>query len=262
MKLKWIFVSILSLYFTIASLVSSADTVTCLGRIEPLGGVILLAGPSGVSGAAAVIAELRVEEGDWVKQGQILAVLDDHALRKAEVARQKELVADASVRLKRLRSLSTTQSTSKAKLDEVHYEMRALQADQAIYEARQEMSLIRAPKRAQVLEVYTQPGEKVGAMGVLELGETDKMSVVAEVYETDISRIVVGQSATVSSAAFDAPAVGTVSYVGYKVGKLDALDIDPIARTDARVVEVIILVEDSVPLKRLTNLQVHVEIAL
>ncbi|MEH6589675.1 MAG: HlyD family efflux transporter periplasmic adaptor subunit [Halioglobus sp.] len=242
--------------------VAAADVITCLGRIEPADGVLLLAGPSGVTGGSTVIAELKVEEGDWVEPGQIVAVLDDYQLRSAEVNRQKELVADASVRLKRLKSLSSTQSTSKAKLDEVNYEVRALKADQRVYEARLEMSLIRAPTRGQILEIYTRPGEKVGASGVMELGETDNMTVVAEVYETDVKRVQLGQVATISSPAFLQPISGKVSRIGLKVGKMDVLNVDPIARTDARVVETIIEIEDSDQLQQLTNLQVNVEISL
>lgn len=63
-----------------------ADTITCLERIEPLHGVRVLAGPS-ESGAASVISEVRVKEGDWVEQGQVLAVLDDQGLRQAEINR-------------------------------------------------------------------------------------------------------------------------------------------------------------------------------
>jgi HlyD family secretion protein len=263
MIVKGIFPGLMVLMVGLASTtLTYAESVTCLGRIEPVDGVILLAGPSGVAGGSAVISKLKVAEGDWVEEGQVLAVLDDHTLRQAEVARHKELVADANVRLKRLQSLSSTQSTSKAKLDEVRYEVRALKAEQLVFEARLEMSSIRAPKRAQVLEIYARPGEKVGAMGVLELGETDRMSVIAEVYETDISRVKVGQSATITSPALDQPVAGTVSRVGFKVGKMDVLDIDPIAKADARVIETLILVDDSEPLQRLTNLQVDVEIAL
>ena len=37
---------------------ASADTITCLGRIEPMDGVRVLSGPSNAGGASSVIAEL------------------------------------------------------------------------------------------------------------------------------------------------------------------------------------------------------------
>ena len=48
--------------------------VSSLGRIEPAGGVLRLAGPSGLG---SVIMNLRVEEGQQVKAGDVIATLFD-----------------------------------------------------------------------------------------------------------------------------------------------------------------------------------------
>lgn len=237
-----------------------ADTITCLGRIEPLDGVRVLAGPSGVGSAGAVIAELRVKEGDWVEIDQVLAVLDNQLLHQAEVNRQQELLEEAQINLKRLENLANSQTISRSALDEARYRHSSLQAELGVYQAKLDMSFIRAPTRGQVLKIYTHPGEKVGYEGVLELGETDKMTVVAEVYETDVHRLAEGQAAVITSPALAKPAQGKIIKVGFRVGKMDVLSSDPVADTDARVVETTILVDDPVPLQRLTNLQVDVEI--
>ena len=74
------------------SSVASADTITCLGRIEPMDGVRVLSGPSTAGGGSSVIAELKVEEGEWVEKDQLLAVLDDFFLHEAELQRQEALL--------------------------------------------------------------------------------------------------------------------------------------------------------------------------
>jgi HlyD family secretion protein len=51
-----------------------------------------------------------------------------------------------------------------------------------------------------------------------------------------------------------------VERIALKVGRLDAVGTDPIAKTDARVVEVFILLDDSAAVSRFTNMQVKVEI--
>jgi len=86
------------------------------------------------------------------------------------------------------------------------------------------------------------------------------MYAVAEVYETDIGLTKVGQHATVRSPALVPELTGTVERIGMKVRKLDVLDSDPVARTDARVVEVRIKLDDSARSARLSNLQVDVAI--
>ena len=88
----------------------------------------------------------------------------------------------------------------------------------------------------------------------------DKMYAVAEVYETDILHVKVGQNARIKSPALSQPLTGTVEQIGRWVGKLDLLSTDPTARTDARVVEVKVRLDDSKAVAGLTNLQVTVEI--
>ena len=83
---------------------------------------------------------------------------------------------------------------------------------------------------------------------------------MTEVYETEIHRVRAGQRATITSPALPASARGEVERIGLKIGKLDVLDTDPVATTDARVVEVHIRLDGEVDVSRLTNLQVEVEI--
>lgn len=235
-------------------------SVSSLGRIEPLNGVLRLAGPSGGSAGAAVVQELSVDEGDWVEAGQVLAILDSHALRRAEVARLEAIVSNASRELERQNNLSATSSTSKVQLDAAVMELDVARANLAAARAHLDLSLVRSPIRAQVIKIHTYPGERVEVDGILELAQTDRMYAVAEVYETDITRVTPGQSATVNAPALAAPLTGIVERVSLQVGRMDALGTDPIAKTDARVVEVYILLDDSKAVAGLTNLQVEVEI--
>lgn len=237
-----------------------ADTITCLGRIEPIDGVRVLSGPSNAGGASSVIAELKVEEGDWVEKDQLLAVLDDFFLHEAELQRQEALVEEARVELNRLQGLSASRAAAAADLDKARFRFKALEAQKRVVQVRQSMSMIRAPLRGQVLKIYTRPGEQIGQEGILELGETDQMTVVAEVYETDVHRLAEGQEAVISSPALAESVKGKVINIGYRVGKMDVLSSDPVADTDARVVEAVILVDNPEALQRLTNLQVDVEI--
>ena len=243
------------------SSVASADTITCLGRIEPMDGVRVLSGPSTAGGGSSVIAELKVEEGEWVEKDQLLAVLDDFFLHEAELQRQEALLEEARVELNRLQGLSASRAAAAADLDKARFRFKALEAQKKVVQVRQNMSMIRAPLRGQVLKIYTRPGEQIGPEGILELGETDQMTVVAEVYETDVHRLAEGQEAVISSPALAQSVTGNIISIGYRVGKMDVLSSDPVADTDARVVEAVILVDEPEALQRLTNLQVDVEIS-
>jgi HlyD family secretion protein len=93
------------------------------------------------------------------------------------------------------------------------------------------------------------------------LGDTAHMRAVAEVYETDIGDVRLGQPATISSRALAKPISGKVVRIGNLVFKNDVLNVDPAARADARVVEVWVELDDSSAVERLTNLTVDVLIA-
>jgi ABC exporter DevB family membrane fusion protein len=110
-------------------------------------------------------------------------------------------------------------------------------------------TLVKSPIDGQVLKIYPRPGEKViDTDGIADIGKTDQMMVVAEVYENDIRKVRPGQMAVIKSenGSFDGELGGTVRAVGLKIGKKDVLNTDPAADVDARVVEVkILLTPDS-----------------
>ncbi|EED31764.1 transporter, MFP family [gamma proteobacterium NOR5-3] len=252
---------VLSLTF---SALSSADdrAVSSLGRIEPHNGVLRLAGPSGGGGIGgiAVIKTLDVEEGDWVEAGQVVATLDNFEVRKAQVARLEAIVENAENELKRQSNLSTTAATSQSRLDSAEMDLAVARAELLAARAELDMARVRAPISGQVIKIHTYPGERVESDGILELAKTDRMYAVAEVYETDIARVREGQPATVMAPALAEPLTGTVERIALQVGRMDVLGTDPIAKTDARVVEVFILLDDSPAVAQLTNMQVEVVI--
>lgn len=234
--------------------------VSSLGRLEPHNGVIRLSGPSGIGVSGSVIKELSVAEGDWVEEGQIVAYLDSYKLRRAEVARLEAILDNAQREMDRQQDLAKTAATSRTQLDAATMELNIARADLSAAQARLELSVVRAPLRAQVLEVHSYPGESVGPDGIMELAQTDRMYAVAEVYETDISRVRLGQTAIVKGPALGDGVSGKVERIALKVGRMDVLGTDPIAKTDARVVEVFILLDSSESVAGLTNMQVEVEI--
>lgn len=138
----------------------------------------------------------------------------------------------------------------------------------SLAQAKLDRAIIRAPQSGQILKVLKKQGEALepstggtsGGQGIVELGNTRQMYVVAEVYETDVSRARVGQPAVITSSAFPGEIAGIVERVGLKIGKNDVTNTDPAANTDTRVVDVKIRLLNSRPVANLTNLQVQVVI--
>ena len=119
---------------------------------------------------------------------------------------------------------------------------------------------MRAPFAGRVIDVLRRPGELVGQDGIVELARVGQMLAIAEVFEADVRHVRVGQRARVRSPALAQDLAGAVSRVRPKVQKLDQIGDDPVARKDARIVEVEIRLDDPRAAANLTHLQVEVEI--
>lgn len=135
--------------------------------------------------------------------------------------------------------------------------------------ARMTRTIIRAPKAGQILEVHVREGEAIPAAptsgsedqkGIVEMGNTRQMYVVAEIYETDINQVQIGQIAKINSPVIKGEIEGTVDKIGLKIDKNDVVGTDPAANTDTRVVEVKVRLHNSIAVSGLTNLQVNVAI--
>lgn len=234
------------------------EHVGALGRIEPRDGLIRVAGPS--SRPALVVAKLLVEEGDRVEAGQPIAELDTVAEDEARVAKARAELRNAESERARLQPLLAQRIVAEEARDRAQLRVEVARADLAVAEATLAQSTVRAPAAGQVVEVHARRGERVGPGGLVEIARNDTMYAVAEVYETEIGRVKVGQRAIVRSPALPHDLAGVVERVGMKIGKQDLLAADPVARTDARVVEVHVKLEEPAKAAALSNLQVEVTI--
>lgn len=206
--------------------------------------------------------------------GAVSASLRDGKQLTADTVRQQ--LNEAQANLSRIqRSRQQQVSEAQATLDQIaevrpvdvnvaRSQVAAAQARVARAQAELDVVTVRSPQDGQVLKIHTRPGELVGTQGIISLGQTQQMVAVAEVYELDISRIRVGQTATVMSKnnAFPEVLCGKVVEVGLEINKKDVLNTDPAAQFDARVVEVKVLLDkaSSRRVAGLTNLSVQVSI--
>jgi HlyD family secretion protein len=147
---------------------------------------------------------------------------------------------------------------ARAELDHAIAQVKRIEAELEDY-------YVRVPIDGQILKINTRVGEQVNTtQGIVELGRTEQMYAIAEVYETDVSKIKLGQRATVISehGGFEGKLQGTVDHIGLQIKKQDVLESDPTAEKDARVVEVKIRLdpEASNQVAGLTNLQIRIRI--
>ena len=134
-----------------------------------------------------------------------------------------------------------------ADLDRRETDLLALQGE--LLEARAQLQRIvadltltelRAPIDGVVLRLHARVGERPGDQGVLELGASDRMEALIEVYESDIDRVQPGQpvSLTSENGGFSGSLQGRVLRISPQVRQRVVLATDPTQDADARIVEV------------------------
>jgi HlyD family secretion protein len=339
-------------------------TVTALGYLEPQGKVIKLSAPSSTGGSSRV-EKLLVKQGDSIKAGQIVAILDSRdrleaALLEAEeqvkvaqsnlevvrsgakdgeissqkaaiarieaqsrgdvlaqsatVARLQSEVENAQTEVQRFDSLysegatnaslrdskrltlamarrnlqeseavlNRTQATklpelneAKATLDRIS-EVRPVdisasqaQVNRAIAsvlqaKAQLDLAYVRTPQDGVVLEVNTRPGELISTNGIVEVGKTDQMLAVLEVFEGDITKVQKNQKVKLFGDSLPQALTGKVIEVGVRVQRQNVVNSDTSGNIDARILEIRVQLDSdsAIEVRGLTNLQVTGEIQL
>jgi HlyD family secretion protein len=154
--------------------------------------------------------------------------------------------------------------SAKAEVRSVDVQVAQTQVDSAlaaVKRAQADLTLayVHAPIDSQILKIHTRPGEIISNQGIAELGQTDQMYAIAQIYETDIAKVRPGQQVTVTGEAFSGKLQGTVTDIGLQVSRQDIFNSNPLADTDHKVVEVKIRLDDlaSQRVAGLTNLQVQ-----
>ena len=234
--------------------VAQPEAVSALGYLEPAGEVVELAAPSSGIGGTPRLSQLLVQEGQRVRRGQLLASFDNRPRLQADLAAVAARLQSlqAQIRLQRREvdryaRAAATGAAAQVLLEEKRDELVKLEglwrealAQRQGLQVDLSQSELRAPLEATVLKIHAQVGERPGPKGVLELGASDQMEAVAEVYESDINRVHVGQRVRLTSenGGFSGTLSARVLRISPQVSQRQVLSTDPTGDADARVVEV------------------------
>lgn len=122
------------------------------------------------------------------------------------------------------------------------------------------LSQVTAPRDGRILRLNIRPGETVTDKGIVELGSTEQMIAVAEVYQSDVGSLRLGQKAIIRGDGIRGSVTGSVWSIGWEVLKQSVFAQDPSTASDARVVEVKVMIDKSfvAQVEKLSNMQVEV----
>lgn len=149
-----------------------AEEPAILGYAEPYKTITVSAGEPGV------IAEVFVEEGALVKEGQVLARMDTAALQ-AELDIAKAEASLQATRQKRLEELAAANRSTPEEIDRARTDRTIKEAQVRRIEGQIETRTLRTPVDGVVTEIKRDPSEAVSAASshVLTVVQVDKLLV-------------------------------------------------------------------------------------
>lgn len=215
-------------------------------------------------------AQLNYER--YVAAGETIAEQDKEKQKLARQQIQAELVATKSQMEKLRKSSELNRGLARARLQAARAELKQSQStislaqlDTQVRQAEERVkeTQIHAPSKGKVLRILVHKGELVQAQPILQMANIDNMIVLAEVYETDIQRVQVGQTASIASHIFkgsESSLTGKVVWIAGSVGKARVVPLDPRAAVDNRVVDVKIALDQPARVADLIGHQVRVTI--
>ena len=251
--------------------IDSPFAAIAAGKVDVEGGVIQVAART-----AGVVRDVSVQEGDYVKKGQVLARLEDDQLRlAANEARAAEAQARAQIsqievartaaarELKRLETLQAknfaapqavdVQRDTLAKADaDIAAQRAAIATAEAQFAATNyqlELTAVRAPADGRIVRRYANPGSGASTLNVSNMFDLEPIGqriVRAELSESDLPNVAIGQDASVVPDADPLhPVHGKVIRRAYQFGARKLLSDDPTEKTDERVVEVVVATDNA-----------------
>jgi RND family efflux transporter MFP subunit len=181
--------------------------------------------PVGVVGEGGQVLSVRVDAGDWVKQGQVLAVIDRSVQVQQAAAQEAQIGvarADAELaqsNLDRALQLVERGFISKAEIDRLTAtrdsaiaRIKVAQAQLAELRARNARLNVVAPASGYILQRTVEPGQTVGGgTGALfTIARGGEFEMLANMSETQLTNLSVGVSASIVPAGSDKSFSGQV----------------------------------------------------
>jgi len=230
--------------------------VAALGQLSPSGEIRQLAAPISQFGSSPRIVEILVNEGDFVKKGAVLAIFENRKKLISDLERNENLIGtiNEEIGLKKDQIKMYEKALSKDAYSFVQFSQRK---DELLKLQKQKINLLgdqkniridlfnsklRSPIDGFILAINTRVGERPKNEGILDIGSSQKMEALIEVYESDINRVFISQNVELSSenGGFKKKLKGKVIRISPQVKQRKVLSTDPTGDADSRIIEVLV----------------------
>jgi len=244
------------------------------GRVTTYPGDDVIVGADLASGdLGGTLCQVLVQEGDAVRKGQLLAVIDERqeaaALDEAQ-SKVRELAADLrfqETELGRAETLQASGITSRQSLDQARTQLALSRARHEAAQAtarRLQVNLAKArivsPLEGRVVARFAEPGTAITpGLRLFEIAQTQRLRVEAEIDEFDLEGLRLGQSVRVRADGFETSWKGLVEEIPAQVVGRRLKPQDPARPSDTRVLLVKVALLAATPLKLGQRVELEIE---
>ena len=239
-----------------ADVIPSITAVAALGQLMPSGEIRQLAAPISQFGASPRLSKLLVNEGDFVEKGTVLAIFENREKLISDLEKKNNLITTNNLeielkedQIKRYELAVEKDAYSLVQLSQRKDELLKLQkqkitniGDKKNIEIDLYNSKLRSPIDGYILAINTRVGERPKNDGILDIGSSQNMEALIEVYESDIDRVFISQNVELTSenGGFKKILKGKVIRISPQVKQRKVLSTDPTGDADARIIEVLV----------------------
>ena len=239
-----------------ADVIPSINAVAALGQLSPSGEIRQLAAPISQFGVSPRLSELLVTEGDFVEKGTVLAIFENREKLISDLEKKNNLITTNNLeielkedQIKRYELAVEKDAYSLVQLSQRKDELLKLQkqkitniGDKKNIEIDLYNSKLRSPIDGYILAINTRVGERPKNDGILDIGSSQNMEALIEVYESDIDRVFISQDVELTSenGGFKKILKGKVIRISPQVKQRKVLSTDPTGDADARIIEVLV----------------------
>ena len=239
-----------------ADVIPSITAVAALGQLMPSGEIRQLAAPISQFGASPRLSKLLVNEGDFVEKGTVLAIFENREKLISDLEKKNNLITTNNLeielkedQIKRYELAAEKDAYSLVQLSQRKDELLKLQkqkitniGDKKNIEIDLYNSKLRSPIDGYILAINTRVGERPKNDGILDIGSSQNMEALIEVYESDIDRVFISQNVELTSenGGFKKILKGKVIRISPQVKQRKVLSTDPTGDADARIIEVLV----------------------
>ncbi|WP_422000009.1 HlyD family secretion protein [Reyranella sp.] len=192
------------------------------------------------------VTEIKLQEATLkssIEQNKLDALQRARSGKPPDVRELEATIADQALERQKAR-LELMKTSLKNDLTQTELDLENARARVESARRTREDALVRSPLDGVVVQIFSRQGERVSPAGIAKIVDMSKLRVLADVDELHVGRLKPGGKVDVTFRGNNEVYKGTIERIAPTVKRMQRVEPDGGSSTDARVVQVEIVMDD------------------